>query len=175
MEARDYESLLDEVRSEEREGFTIDNDSAADWALRKIAAARTERDRLKAHFAIQEEIADRRVEEAEQRFMPMLEQYFEQVPRHETKTKASYALPSGKLVRKMQGPEYVRDDEKLLAWLKKIGKTGYIKITERPAWGDFKPYTKVVGDRVADSNGEIVDGVQVVERAQVFDVEVNCT
>ena len=101
-----------------------------------------------------------------------LEQYFATVPRKETKTQQSYKLPSGKLVRKAPRVTYKTDDQALVEWLKARGYTDYIKTTETPRWGDYKPKTQVVGGEVVDiDTGEIVTGVQVVMAPEEFRVE----
>lgn len=48
----------------------------------------------------------------------------------------------------------------------------YVKIKETPDWANFKKTIRVTGEQVVDENDEIVDGVRVVERPPVFEVEV---
>jgi hypothetical protein len=48
----------------------------------------------------------------------------------------------------------------------------YIKVKETADWANLKKAIQVVGDKVVDENGEIVDGVLAVERPPTFEVEV---
>ena len=113
-------------------------------------------------------------------------EYFQTVPRKTSKTQETYKLPSGTLKMKFPAPEYVKDEDKLTEWLKKMGYTDYIKTVESPKWGDFKPTTQIqklpiVDDEgeitgyqinVLDANGKQIDGVTAVEKPPVFEVEV---
>ena len=46
--------------------------------------------------------------------------------------------------------------------------TDYIKTKEEPQWGEFKKTVQVAGDK-ACVDGEIIDGIQIVEKAPVFE------
>ena len=66
-----------------------------------------------------------------------------------------------------------QDDEKLLEYLKASGNTDMIKTTEAPKWGEFKKRLEIIGGSVVDgTTGEIVEGVEVVQKPDTFTVDV---
>ena len=159
------ESALDE-------SFVIDTDAKAGWALKKIKDARDERDRMVKWY--KDRIADI---EAETDFNTMnlekmLMQYFLTVPHKKTKAQESYAMPGGKLIMKVQAPEYKRDDKKVIDWLKENGGAGYVKVKEELDWAGLKAVTAVFGENVVNEDGEIIPGIEVVAREPKFVVEV---
>ena len=48
----------------------------------------------------------------------------------------------------------------------------FIEVKKSAKWGDLKKITQVVNGRVVTEDGEIVEGVEVVERLPEFMVEV---
>ncbi|AEE95312.1 host-nuclease inhibitor Gam family protein [Mahella australiensis] len=161
------------------EGFVIDDDAKAEWALRKIAEERAETQRyinvcqtMINEYQAKIQKAQGELNNSTSYLKSLLAQYFETVPKQKTKTQETYKLPSGALKKKYLAPEFVRDDEKLLAWLKERNMASYIKVKESPDWAGLKKNVHVSGECVADENGEIIDGVKAVERPPVFEVEV---
>ena len=174
---------MDELTAEEpgaAKVFKITDDSLADWAVRKIADERAELARLKE--LADEQIARimEKVAEAEKRcenntsFMTSkLAEYFETEPHKETKTKHSYRLLSGALVKKIGGVSMEKDDEKLLEYFKNSGNEDMIQTVEKPKWGEFKKRLEIVGGQIVDKDtGEIVEGVAIVEKSDTFVVEI---
>lgn len=159
--------------------FIIDNDEKAEWALAKIREERAEAQRI---ISVCENMIKRYEEkiQAVKEQLPkktaylesQLMQYFEKVPKKKTKTMEKYDLPSGVLKKKYPRPEYKRDEDKLLQWLKERNMTDYIKVKESADWASLKKSIKTVGNKVVDENGEIVEGITVVERPAEFIVEV---
>ena len=169
--------MLDEAI--EQSEFKIDTDQKAEWALNIIREEQAEAQRLinvcnSQILYYQSEIrkVQDKLENKTGNLKAMLFDYFQTVPRKATKTQETYSLPSGKLKLKYPQPEYKRDDSKLVEWLENSGKTDYIKIKKSPDWAALKKAITVVGDKVADENGEIVEGVKVVEREPEFTVEL---
>lgn len=172
MEARLLDTLLAEDQAET--GFAINDDQTADWAVRKVLGARSERDRQVAHHRHQIEMAEKACADVEARILGLLRPYFEQVPYKQTKTKASYALASGTLVRKEASCEYKRDEEALSDWLERSGYEDLVLVrtVRKPQWGEFKAQTVVDGGQVVDKEtGEVVDGVTVIERPATMTIE----
>lgn len=138
--------------------FTIDNDKAADWAIKKIAESEQERDRLIALANDQIEDLKDRIEELKNKcendtayLKSCLFTYFGTIKAKETKTQKSYKLLSGSLVYKKPSVKITHDDEKLLDYLKANDGTEYIKIKESIDWAEFKK-TLVVNE-----NDEVID------------------
>lgn len=189
--------IVDEaIEEREQDGnFVIDTDERAEWALKKIAMERVEMDRMKDVCNRMITSYQKKIEEAEARYesktnylLGMLQRYMSTVQTKDTKTQKTYALPSGKLKIKFQKPEYVRDDEKILLWAKNNGYKDFIRTEEKLQWGEFKKVTDIKKDAIVDeetgeligytpyyvidTNGNKVEGVTVVEREPVFEVEV---
>lgn len=174
----ELEDILTPEGEEGEEGikaaFLIDDDSKADWALRKIAEAQADTAKWADYYANQTEKIKAQNNQIVAYFTSALEQYFDTVPHRTTKTQESYGLPSGKLVRKAQQPAYERDADALLSW----AKTSFpeaIKVKEEASWTDIKNRIGKVmpdGSAVDKETGEIIDGVTVVERDPVFKVEI---
>ena len=159
--------------TEEEAGFQVTDDQTAEWCLKKIREANEEKQRWKEYYDEQlRKICAR--EDSRIAFMEMkLQSYFASVPHKQTKTQESYQLPGGKLVLKKQAPEYERDDELIIAWLKAAGKTHLVNTKEVLNWMELKRELKPVNDeQVVDSDGEIVPGLYVHERPDKFVVEV---
>jgi hypothetical protein len=161
------------------ESFRIDNDEKAEWALAKIREEQAEAMRIMnvcksmiLHYEQQMKKAEENLEKKTAYLRSQLEQYFDSVEKRRTKTQEVYKLPSGTLKRKYPGPQFKRDDEKLISWLKARQMNEYIKVKESPDWANLKKVAQVAGDKIVDENGEVVEGITVVDRPPVFEVEV---
>lgn len=150
--------------------FVVDSDEKAEWALHKIEQIRKEADKWKTFYADQARKAQEKAEADESYFLALLESYFAFVPHKSTKTQESYALPSGKLVRKVQQPAYNRDDARLLPWAK---ENALCKVVESPDWASIKKRCIINGENVVDSEtGEVIPGVTVEHRGTIFSVSI---
>ncbi|AEE95754.1 host-nuclease inhibitor Gam family protein [Mahella australiensis] len=174
--------LIDEELGQTDEGWRITDDNQADWALEKIAAIDAEYRRkevvAKNKIAQVQEWLDKQKEQAEQQrsfFCALLKQYFESLPAtavKQTKTQKIYKLPSGVLRLKQQQPEYLKDEDKLLEWVK-TNKPQFVKIKESVNWSSLKELVATAGDKAVDTQtGEVIDGIEIVEREPKFDVEI---
>jgi len=158
--------------TEEEAGFQVDDDQKAEWCIRKIQEAKKEMmDWIDFYVAQTDKVKDK-CERRIQFFEYKLMQYFGSVPHKQTKTQESYQLPSGKLVLKKQAPDFERDDELILAWLKANDEDQYVKTKETIDWSELKKTLTIVGEQVAGETGEIIPGITVTERPDKFVVEV---
>lgn len=158
--------------------FIIDSDKKADWAIEKIKDERAECARLK-QIAI-DRIAElnERINELQERtdrrtgnLKALLMDYMQTVkPTKQTKTQTQYELLSGKLVWKKQQPLYERDETALLAWAEQTAPE-LVKVKKEVSWADLKKRADVSGDNLL-LDGEIIPGVTVIEREDVFEVQV---
>lgn len=170
----------EETESAPRPAWRITDDGCADWACRKIAEEKTELDRITALGESQIEKIQQRIDAARRRYengtrflTGKLAEYFETVPHKTTKTKHSYRLLSGTLVKKLGGSTMKQDDDTLLAYLKASGNEDMIQNTEKPKWGEFKKRLEIVGGQIVDkTTGELVEGVQIIEKPDTFTVDV---
>ena len=163
---------MSELLMNEAEGYVIDTDAKAVWAIRKIREARADRDRWVKWY--EDKIAEitAQTDFDTMNLERMLAEYFASVPHKKTKTQESYSLPGGKLVMKTQNPEYKRDDKTVIEWLKKTKQTQFIKTKEELAWADLKAATGAFEGRIVTEDGEIIPGIEVIEREPKFVVEV---
>ena len=180
LEGMNMEAFTQQEEPEGAKEWRITDDTAADWAVQKIAEERAELARIKAladdqiaRIMEKVEAAERRYENGTNFLTSKLFQYFETVPHKETKTKHSYRLLSGTLAKKIGGPTMKQNDEKLLGYLRSSGNDDMIQITEKPKWGEFKKRLEIKGGCVIDSaTGEIVEGVDIIDKPDSFTVEV---
>lgn len=178
MEELNEENVL----TEEEQRFVVDDDQKAEWCIRKIAETKKEMmDWIDFYVAQTDKVRDKCLRRI-QFFEAMLEKYFSSVPHKVTKTQESYQLPSGKLVVKKQGPDYERDDALILAWMKANDEDRFVKVKESVDWSELKKKLDILqltagGEQVAEQvvfteTGEVVPGITVTERPDVFKVEV---
>lgn len=161
-----------EQTMQEDDRFVIDTDAKAAWAMGKIKEAREQRDRFVEWYKTKIKDIEEQTDFDTMRYEAMLAEYFATVPHKVTKTQESYSLPGGKLVVKKQAPEYKRDDAVVIGWLKASGNTQYIKTQEALDWASLKANVGVFNGTCVDENGEIIPGIEVVERDDKFVVEV---
>jgi phage host-nuclease inhibitor protein Gam len=177
--------IIDEIisQNQEREGWHITDDSGADWAIDKIKNIKSEYNRkemvAKNKIAQIEMWLQKEKEETERQiafFEAKLKEYFDTLPEQYlkiTKTQKQYKLPSGTLKIKYRQPEFIRNDEKLVAWMETGGMNDFVKIKKIPKWEELKKRVRVEGNKVIFvETGEIIDGVEVQEREPEFVVEV---
>lgn len=180
LEAMNMEVFAGEDVPDGSGGWKIADDGCADWAVNKIAEERAELARMEelaeAQIArIEEKLAAarKRCENGTRFLTGKLAEYFATVPHKKTKTQETYRLLSGTLKMKLGGVSMKQDDAKLLEFLKASGQSEYIKVTESPKWGDFKKRLVIQGADVVDAEtGELVEGVQLIEKPDTFTVDI---
>lgn len=162
------------MEEEIKEGFVIRDDNAAEWALQKIFDEKAELERLNALADSQIAAIVDKVEAAKKRFTShteylkkALEEYMLTVKRKQSKTQESYRLLSGSLILKKPVVKIVKDDTKLLEYVKEHSPE-YVKHTEAVDWAEFKKTLTISGDVVVDSNGEVVSCLDVEEAPGEF-------
>lgn len=164
---------------EEQEQFVVDNDGKAEWAIKKIAEETAEAKRLTdvcdemiAEYALKKLRYAEQLESKIAYFKGLLNGYFLTVPHKETKTQESYSLPSGKLVLKYPKPKFEVDNDKLADFLITNGYNDFVEETPKAKWGEFKKTVAILGEKVIDANGQIVEGVSVEMTQPEFEVEI---
>ena len=158
--------------------FTIDSDKKADWAIGKIKEEQENANRLRliaiskiAELQNKIKELDERTERRTGNLKALLMDYMQTVkPTKQTKTQTQYELLSGKLVWKKQQALYERDEAALLAWAETTVPE-LVKVKKEVSWADLKKQADVSGDKLL-LDGEIIPGVTVVEREDVFEVQV---
>jgi hypothetical protein len=160
------------VLLDENDGFHVTDDKAAEWCMKKIQEAEADRAMWKAHYESQMQKVNESADSAVAYFTARLEEYFSTVPHKATKTQESYTLPGGKLILKQQQPKFETDDDALIPWLEANGMTGLVKIKKSADWATLKKSLNFVGTNAVTVDGEIVPGVKVEQRPDVFKVEM---
>ena len=169
------------IPEEQQDGFKIDSDSKAEWAVKRIKEAEREQNRLLA--LVDEERAELDVREKEildnyakktDGLKAMLEEYlraqYAKEEARETNTQITYQLLSGKLVYKKSGLELKQNADVLVNWCKEHLPDA-VKVTYTPKWEEIKKNIKVVdGIPVYAPTGEVVDGVEEAYVASKFNV-----
>lgn len=158
------------------EAWRITDDSAADWALRRIAQLRRAIEQRKQF--VEREIERLRAWQAERDepdlrtiafFEGHLRMYFDRLRTEGALGKRkSYKLPHGTLAVRASGPKYERDNEMLLRWAQETGDETLVRITATPAWTEIKKRITVGPDgrSVIDTvTGEVIPGIEVAEPA----------
>jgi hypothetical protein len=160
------------VLLDENDGFHVTDDKAAEWCMKKIQEAEADRAMWKAHYESQMQKVNESADSAVAYFTARLEEYFSTVPHKATKTQESYSLPGGKLILKQQQPKFETDDDALVPWLEANGRTGLVKIKKSADWATLKKSLNFIGTNAVTVDGEIVPGVTVTQRPDVFKVEM---
>lgn len=186
------DSTIEEL--EDDNSFIIDTDEKAEWAIKKIAEERAESAR---YISVCQDAIQRYQDKIEKAKADLdrktgyltfqLQRYMDTVKAKESKTQKTYKLPSGTLKVKYQAPEYKRDEDKLTEFLKK-NYTDYVETVYKPKWAEFKKIVSLNRDAivdeesgeligytpyyVVDANGNKVEGVEVIEREPVFEVDI---
>lgn len=149
----------------------VRTDIEAGWQLERRKKIIEDRDELIAYYKAQikavEEDADFKLGFIDR----SLYAFFLTKEHKKTKTEESVTLPGGKMMLKAQEPEYKRDEQKVIEWLKKTPETlKYIKVKEELDWSSLKSDTTVVGNTIVNTDGEVIPGVEVVAREPKFTI-----
>jgi len=164
----------------EREiGFKIETDMQAEWALNKLREITAESERIINLARAMIESYNDKIKTEQDRaakeklyFEGLLRQYFETVEHKSSKTQATYKLASGTLKLKKKAPSVVKDEELLLKWMKDTKMDYYINKVEKANRGEFKKKLTQANDKYVTSDGEVVDGIKLVENDDEFVVDI---
>jgi hypothetical protein len=179
-------TLRKENIEQDSSGFVVDNDRKAVWCLRKIK-------HLKEKQAKNEELAESEIEDIQKEidevqnwldeennklqnsidfFESILYSYALELRKGEPELK-THKLPFGKLQFRSKRPKWNYDNAKLLDFITSNYRE-LVKVKESVDKRKLKQMTEVVsGKVVVKDTGEIVEGVEVVERDEEFQVKVD--
>ena len=166
-------SELQEMQIEEPERFKVTDDAKADWCIKKIQEAEADRQTWKHHYEEQMRRVNEECDATVQHMTILLQEYFldPDLPKKNTATQSSYMLKNGKLVMKRQQPEFDTKDEELIPWLK-ANMPQFVKVKETADWAGLKKELVVNGNQMITEDAEIVPGITVTPRPDIFKVEV---
>lgn len=152
----------------------IVDDIGAEKALVSLKADREEKERMVnvcnqmiLEYQAKIQGLENNYSEKEDFIKHTLQAYMETVETKETKTQHSYKLPSAKLIYKNSTQAIEKDDKKLLECIDEQ----YIKTERKIDWANYKKGLKIVEGNVINNDGEIVEGVNVVEKEGEFQIK----
>ena len=179
------------------EGFVIDDDDKANWALKKIGAIRAERariidacDREIARYQHKKDLISASAASDENYFAGLLMNYMAALDsagavKRTRAGGASYRLPDGKLRLTPAKQVFEKTDaDKIVKSLNEADASGYIRVKFEPDWAKLKTAltydaenAAVMLECVDAETGEIIkariNGVAWMNKAQEFKVEVD--
>ncbi|MER2057211.1 MAG: host-nuclease inhibitor Gam family protein [Niallia sp.] len=85
------------------------------------------------------------------------------------KPKKTLSLPYGKISFKKQQPEFIKDDDTLLEYAK---ANNLISTVVKTDWASIKKQAQIHNGKLYDPNGEVIPGVEVVERPDKFELKL---
>ena len=157
-------------REQDHPNFVCDTDQKAEWCMEQIRRAEAEKAKWKAFYDEQYKKVCDAEDSTIETMKAFLYSYFETVPHKTTKTEENYRLPSGKLVLKRQEPEFRYEDAELVAWLRANQADKYVKVKESTDWAALKKTLTVIGETVADEEGQIIPCITAAERPDIFTI-----
>ena len=168
------EMILDEL-------YKVNNDNEAEDMISKLKEKQQETRRLleiiaykQQELQLQKNIIEEQLRKDTEYYTWKLEGYFNTLTEG-VKTTATgikkYKLLSGTLVINPEKQEFIKDDEKILEYLK-ANNPEYIKVTESPMWGELKKTVQVKNGSVVTQDGEIIECIKVEIKPATFKVEV---
>jgi hypothetical protein len=176
--AEQYQTYLDQTL-QDSQGFSVDSDSKADWALRKLAEARRRLQERQTFVEI--ELARLQAWQAKLdaedarliRYMErLLADYFAQLhAQGRLGRKKSYRLPHGQLTAHQMPTQWAVDEAELLDWAEPLG---LVRVNKTSAWKEIKARLIAAAPQpgaaaIDITTGELVPGVTVkVPAGEVF-------
>lgn len=161
------------------EQFQITDLGGASWAMRKLAAIRRRQDEVRrvadSEVTRIQDWAATQVRSLDQDgayFESLLTDYHRRLVAEDPKAK-TISLPHGALKCRAQQPEYIRDEDELLAWAEAADPEALVEVKKSPRWAEIKKRGKPSGQHLIDQDtGEVIAGVLVVPREPKFTVDV---
>jgi flagellar biosynthesis GTPase FlhF len=174
-----------EIKNED-EGFIVEDDNKATWCLRKIKHFKSKQEKNKKLAEEQISEIEKEIKEVEEwlkaensklensiEFMKSKLYLYAQQLREENSELKTHKLPFGQLQFRTQRPKWKYDNDKLLDFAEKNYKE-LVKVKKSVDKRKLKSKAKIVGGRVIiEETGEVIEGVEVVERGEKFKVKTN--
>jgi len=178
VNAERLDELADAGAPAQSEEFRIYDLGGATWAMRKLAALRRRQAEVE-EFANAEiarirvyltaEVKD--INESAAFFERLLTDYHRGLLDADPRAK-TVKLPHGSLRCRVQQPEFIRNDEELLAWAE-VTDPQLVEVKKSPRWAEIKKRGQPSGQNLVDTvTGELVAGVTVLYREPKFTVDV---
>lgn len=158
---------------EQEQEIEVRTDIEAGWQLERRKKIIADRDELVAFYKAQIEAVKADAEFKLGFVERALFEFFKTRPHQKTKTTEYVKLPGGKLVMKVQNPEYEykKHQQEAIDWLKANKMEKYVKVKEELDWDSLKKVTGTIDGRIVTEDGEFIPGIEVIERDPKFVVE----
>lgn len=161
--------------------YVITDDYQAERELKTLRKAKEQRDRLLELVKKEQEELNSAKEkiEADYKYLEeqaliTLEQFMDNIAedkKHKTKTQEKYKLLSGEIIKTLPINEIKYDEEKLIT-----NKNYKAYVEQKPIfkWGELKKTLKVLGDKIVNEDGEIleVDGLYLETKEPVVKIKL---
>ena len=178
--AMELHEFLDQKEGVNDERFSINDESQANWALRKIKQLQDEKEKnislANAEIEKIEEWLNSMNDQVQQSidyFQSLLAEYAMEQRKNNPKFK-SLKLPNGRIGFRKQQPKWNYDNDKLIEVLKTSKRTDLIRIKEELDKAAIKKAFVVADDKVINPDtGEVVEGIAIEQREDAFNVEVS--
>lgn len=158
------------------DGWKIDSDQKAEWALQRIQEAEVDFQKWLDYYNGMIDRCRKDMEQTVSFMRQRLQEYFNQVPHKETKTQEKYQLPSGELILKKPKSVWKYDPEKMYDWVtdNALG-SDYIQVKRSLMWGDLKKrFVETPDGKIADKEtGVMCEAVTIEKSEPMFDVRIN--
>jgi phage host-nuclease inhibitor protein Gam len=160
---------------EESEGFIINSDNLAEWALKKIKAETEEAKRITkvcqdqvAFYAQREDQIKKQLGQKTAFLKRKLADYFETVPHKKTKFQEKYVLPSGDLIRKKQSLKFnIDQNEAVLSVVQVTGTNEYVRQKLELDWETLKKDVEVPDVFITDKEGNYIEDAFLDEDGRI--------
>lgn len=182
----EVEHESDYERDLQNEKFEVDNDSKADWCLKRIKKIDDDYKRVDdllqkqaSEIKLKREQLKRLRDYEAQVFIDFLEEYAREcdLEMKPAKTQESYKLTKGSIIYKYPKTNLVPDREVLLESVKKVeGLEEYVEQKENLKWGEFKKRLQAVSGLIVDKEtGQVLEleGLDIEEVPGEYTVKIN--
>ena len=173
-------------KNENEERFVIDNDSKANWALRKVRHMKKKQEKNEKLAEEQIEKIQKEIDEIEHwlekenekiqnniDFMKSKLKYYAMELKDENPDLKTHSLPFGALKFRKKRPKWNYDDDKLLEFTENNLEEA-VKVKKKVDKRKLKKKAEVVGNKaVLKDTGEIIEGVSVVQRPEKFKIDID--
>ena len=177
------EFLGEELEEQQNEPFVVDDKDKAVWAMHKIA-------QLQAEINENNAVADRQIQKISdwldavnkphgdsiQYFTDLLEGYHRRLYRDTDGKTKTVKLPHGVLKLRAQQPEWVKNEDDLLSFIKSWATAeSYVRVKESVNWSALKSDLEFTDDgTVYTVDGEVLprEVISVIPKGPKFSIEV---
>ncbi len=172
------EHIAEEIQADDR--FIINDESKADWALKKIAEADNEIEKLERFAEAQmrqietwlAKQTDKHLQTKE--YMQSLLGEYVNMKREEDSKFKSITLPSGNVGLRANQKKWIYKDDVVLKALEQAKLDDFIKTEKKLNKQQIKKAFEVSDDKVINPDtGEVIEGIEIVDQGESLNVRLN--